>query len=158
MSDPKEPGLDYGLIRGLADLLKETDLTEIEIEQAGLRLRVSRAAAAMAPVTAFATAPAAASAGAPAAPAEMPRSEADYLKHPGLVTSPMVGTAYTAPQPGAAAFVKLGDQVREGQTLLIVEAMKTMNPITAHRSGKVSKMFFTDAQPVEFGQPLVLID
>lgn len=155
----KAPGVD--MIETLAALLKATDLTEIEIEQAGLRIRVSRqsATAVYAPVASpgpVLSAPA--KSGADAAPAEMPRSEADTLQHPGLVTSPMVGTAYSAPQPGAAPFVKIGDAVKEGQTILIVEAMKTMNPIPAHRSGKVTRIFVNDSQPVEFGEPLLLIE
>jgi acetyl-CoA carboxylase biotin carboxyl carrier protein len=143
-------GIDADAIRALADLLTETNLTEIEIENAGHRIRVSRGgggghfvAAAPAPVAT--AAPAAAEAAKPAGP------------HPGAVTSPMVGTVYTAPQPGAAPFIKVGDSVKEGDTLLIVEAMKTMNPIAAPRAGKVIEICVHDAQPVEFGQQLVIL-
>lgn len=150
--DHKDHGLEAAWIRELAGILEETGLTEIEIEKDNTRLRVSRqgglaAYAAPAPVAAPAAATAAAPA--PAAPA---------ASHPGTVKSPMVGTAYLSPSPGADPFVREGTQVTEGQTLMIVEAMKTMNPIAAPRSGKVTKIIVSDAQPVEFDEPLLIIE
>jgi acetyl-CoA carboxylase biotin carboxyl carrier protein len=140
-----KPAIDKELIRELAQLLDETKLTEIEIERDGLRVRVGRGATA---VAAAAPAPAPAAAAAPADPA----------KHPGAVTSPMVGTAYMGPAPGAKPFVDVGSKVVAGETLLIVEAMKTMNQIPAPRSGTVTKILIEDAQPVEFGEPLMIIE
>lgn len=151
----KNNGIDKGLIRDLANILNETDLTEIEVEQDDLRIRVSRASAmqyvqAQAPVAA---APAAVPASAPApAAAPAPRDNAN------AVTAPMVGTIYLSPAPGARAFVEVGATVKEGQTLLIIEAMKTMNQIPAPRSGKITEILVTDAQPVEYGEPLVVIE
>jgi acetyl-CoA carboxylase biotin carboxyl carrier protein len=146
---------DSALIRELALLLDETSLTEIEIERAGLRVRVARnisiAAAMPAHVAAAAAAPAgAASAGAAAA--------ADLANHPGVVPSPMVGTAYWAPEPGAKPFIEVGTKVSAGQTLLIIEAMKTMNQIPSPRDGTVTQILVEDGQPVEFGEPLVIIE
>lgn len=148
--------IDAGLIRELAELLSDTSLSEIEVEQAGLRIRVARQlqtvyAAAPAPIAPPATAPAAA----PALEAA-PLGKRDS-HGPGTVASPMVGTAYTAPAPGSAPFVKLGDSVKEGDTLLIVEAMKTMNPITAPRAGTVKEICIKDGEPVEFGQALLVL-
>ncbi len=144
---------DSALIRELATLLDETSLTEIEIERAGLRLRVARnvsiATAMPAPVAAVAAAPAV-MAPAPAA--------ADLSKHPGAVTSPMVGTAYWAPEPGAKPFIDVGSKVSVGQTLLIIEAMKTMNQIPSPRAGTVTQILVEDGQPVEFGEPRVIIE
>jgi acetyl-CoA carboxylase biotin carboxyl carrier protein len=142
--------IDADAIRALAELLTETNLTEIEIESGGGRIRVSRAVngghyAAAPPAAVPVAAPGSVDAGKPAGP------------HPGGVPSPMVGTVYVAPQPGSPPFVKVGDTVKEGDTLLIVEAMKTMNPITAPRGGKVIEVCVHDAQPVEFGQTLVVI-
>lgn len=143
-------GVDQELIRKLAALLKETDLSEIEIETDDLKLRVARQITQVSmPVTAAPAAPAA------AAPAAAPASDAS---HPGALTSPMVGTAYLAPEPGAAPFVTVGSKVTAGQTVLIVEAMKTMNHIPAHRAGTVTKILVEDGQPVEFGEPLVIIE
>jgi len=145
------PSIDASVIRELADLLAETGLSEIEIEQSGSRLRVARQivgsyAAAEAPVrAAAAAAPAAETPAAPKGP------------QPGAVTSPMVGTVYVAPEPGKPPFVKVGDKVSEGDTLLIVEAMKTMNPIAAPKSGTISEICIHDAEPVEFGQTLLII-
>ena len=145
--------LEGKLIRDLAAILEETGLSEIEIEKSGLRVRVARnlqvvaAASAAAPVAAAAR-PAAAPSG----------GKTEISGHPGLVTSPMVGTAYMAPSPGAATFVKVGDMVSEGQTLLIIEAMKTMNQIPATRSGRVTQIIVSDGQPVEFGEPLLIIE
>jgi acetyl-CoA carboxylase biotin carboxyl carrier protein len=151
---------DSALIRELALLLDETSLTEIEIERAGLRLRVARnisisaamppafapAAMAAAPLTAAAVT---ATGGAPAP---------DFANHPGVVPSPMVGTAYWAPEPGAKPFIEVGAKVSAGQTLLIIEAMKTMNQIPSPRAGTVTQILVEDGQPVEFGEPLVIIE
>ncbi|MCX8998874.1 acetyl-CoA carboxylase biotin carboxyl carrier protein [Rhizobiaceae bacterium BDR2-2] len=151
----KKSGIDQTLIRDLANILRDTDLSEIEVEQDDLRIRVSRNATivqAAAPVYASAPAPAAApAAAAPAAPVSA-------KDNPNAVTSPMVGTIYLAPAPGASPFVEVGAQVKEGQTLLIVEAMKTMNQIPAPRAGKVTAILVENAQPVEFGEPLVVIE
>jgi len=151
---PKAPIVDRELIQELTKLLDETGLTEIEIEQNGQRVRVARNAAA--PVTAPAVARAAPAA--PAAAAHVATAPTDLSKHPGVVTSPMVGTAYVAPEPGAKPFVDIGTQVKAGDTLLVVEAMKTMNQIPAPRAGTVIQILFEDGQPVEFGQPLVIIE
>jgi acetyl-CoA carboxylase biotin carboxyl carrier protein len=149
-SENKE--IESGWIRELAAILHETGLTEIEVEKADVRLRVSRAASA--PVI-HAAAPATAAAGLESAPSPASPSPAS---HPGAVPSPMVGTAYLAPSPGAEPFVKKGDRVREGQTLMIIEAMKTMNPIAAPRAGIVKEILVSDSQPVEFGEPLAIIE
>ncbi|OSI59747.1 acetyl-CoA carboxylase biotin carboxyl carrier protein [Bradyrhizobium canariense] len=146
---------DSALVRELALLLDETSLTEIEIERAGLRLRVARniSVAATMPMqmaAAPAALPAAAAAAAPAA--------ADLSKHPGAVTSPMVGTAYWAPEPGAKPFIAVGSKVSVGQTPLIIEAMKTMNQIPSPRAGTVTQIVIEDGQPVEYGEPLVIIE
>ncbi len=149
--------IDTALVRELAELLNETGLTEIEVEDDDRKIRVSRGAvAAAAPV--YAAAPAAA-APAPAAAAPAP-AEAAAPAGPDMknaVKSPMVGTCYLAPEPGAANFIAVGKSVKEGDTLLIVEAMKVMNPITAPKSGTVSAILIENAQPVEFDQPLVVI-
>lgn len=147
---------DSALVRELALLLDETSLTEIEIERAGLRLRVARniSVAATMPVS-MAAAPAALPAAAAAAPAA---AASDLSKHPGAVTSPMVGTAYWAPEPGAKPFVEVGSKVSVGQTLLIIEAMKTMNQIPSPRAGTVTQILIEDGQPVEYGEPLVIIE
>jgi acetyl-CoA carboxylase biotin carboxyl carrier protein len=148
---------DSALIRELASLLDETSLTEIEIERAGLRLRVARnisvAAAMPASIAAAAAGPAAAAATAAAAAAV-----SDLSKHPGVVPSPMVGTAYRAPEPGAKPFIDIGTKVTAGQTLMIIEAMKTMNQIPSPRAGTVTQILVEDGQPVEFGEPLVIIE
>jgi len=147
---------DSALIRELALLLDETSLTEIEIERAGLRVRVARnisiAAAMPASIAPVAHAPVAAASGAAAAPV------ADFANHPGVVPSPMVGTAYFAPEPGAKPFIEVGARVAAGQTLLIIEAMKTMNQIPSPRAGTVTQILVEDGQPVEFGEPLVIIE
>lgn len=144
--------IDSEAVRSLAALLDDTNLTEIEYESSGLRIRVARSAApvAAAPV-AYAAAPAAAAAAAPAAAGD------DAANHPGAVKSPMVGVSYLSPEPGAAKFVNVGDSVAEGQTLLLIEAMKTFNPIRAPKSGKVTQILVTDGQPVEFGEPLLIV-
>ena len=144
---------DSTLIRELALLLDETSLTEIEIERAGLRLRVARNISVAAAMPASFAPVAVAAPSASATPAG-----ADLAKHPGVVPSPMVGTAYWAPEPGAKPFIEVGAKVSAGQTLLIIEAMKTMNQIPAHKSGTVSRILVTDASPVEYGQPLAVID
>jgi acetyl-CoA carboxylase biotin carboxyl carrier protein len=142
---------DSALIRELALLLDETSLTEIELERAGLRVRVARN------VTIAASMPANyAPAGAGAAAA--PDPSADLSKHPGAVPSPMVGTAYWSPEPGAKPFIEVGAKVAVGQTLLIIEAMKTMNQIPSPRAGTVTQILIEDGQPVEFGEPLVIIE
>jgi acetyl-CoA carboxylase biotin carboxyl carrier protein len=146
---------DSALIRELALLLDETSLSEIEIERAGLRVRVARNISVAASVPAsFHPAPAMAAVTAAAAPA----ASADLSKHPGVVPSPMVGTAYWAPEPGAKPFIEVGSKVSVGQTLLIIEAMKTMNQIPSPRAGTVTQILVEDGQPVEFGEPLVIIE
>ena len=154
--DTKFSSEDSALIRELALLLDETSLTEIEIERAGLRLRVARnisiAAEMPASFAPAAVAPAAAAAAASSEPAT------DYANHPGVVPSPMVGTAYWSPEPGAKPFVEIGVKVSAGQTLLIIEAMKTMNQIPSPRAGTVTQILVEDGQPVEFGEPLVIIE
>jgi acetyl-CoA carboxylase biotin carboxyl carrier protein len=144
---------DSALIRELATLLDETSLTEIEIERSGLRVRVARNVAIAAGIPAALPAPVAASAVAAASAAA-----ADLSKHPGVVPSPMVGTAYWAPEPGAKPFIEVGSKVSAGQTLLIIEAMKTMNQIPSPRAGTVTQILIEDGQPVEFGEPLVIIE
>ena len=144
------------LIRELAGLLDETNLTEIEVEREGLRVRVVRNGGMIAAPVQLAATPviaAAAVAGGTAAPAG-----SDIANHPGLVPSPMVGTAYIAPEPGAKPFVDVGSKVSAGETLLIIEAMKTMNQIPSPRAGTVKQILFEDGQPVEFGEPLMIIE
>src|SRR5664279_4240162 len=145
---PKAPIVDRDLIRELTKLLEETGLTEIEIEQDGQRVRVARNAA---------LAPAAPRAVAATVPQPI-AAPLDPSKHPGVVISPMVGTAYAAPEPGAKPFIEIGTQVKAGDTLLVVEAMKTMNQIPAPRAGTVIQILFEDGQPVEFGEPLVIVE
>ena len=146
---------DSALIRELALLLDETSLTEIEIERAGLRLRVARNVSIAASMPAnFQPAAAAPAPAAAAAPAVV----ADVAKHPGAVPSPMVGTAYLASEPGAKPFIEIGSKVAVGQTLLIIEAMKTMNQIPSTRAGTVTQILVEDGQPVEFGEPLVIVE
>ena len=146
--------IDKTLIRDLAELLNETSLSEIEVEHGDLRVRVARTAAAPVAVAAAAAPPPAAAAPAPAPAQPAAEVEADG---PGLVTSPMVGTAYYASSPGAEPFVKVGDSVTKGQTVLIVEAMKTMNQIPAPVSGTVQEIVVSNGQPVEYGEPLLRI-
>ncbi|CAN1557330.1 AccB Biotin carboxyl carrier protein [Caulobacteraceae bacterium] len=159
-----QSGFDTKLVKDLARILRDTDLSEIEVENEGVRVRVARQAniapqmvqaqvpMAQAPI---AMAPAAANS-ASAAPATAPA--ADPAKHPGAVPSPMVGTVYTQPEPGASAFIKVGDTVKEGQQLFIIEAMKTMNPVPSPRSGTVTAILVHDAQPVEYGEALCVIE
>jgi acetyl-CoA carboxylase biotin carboxyl carrier protein len=155
--------IDTSLVRQLADILNDTSLTEIEVERGELRIRVAREITA-APVMQYAAAPAhaapapAAPASAPAAPLSMPSDPATIVPKSGeQVRSPMVGTVYLQPSPEADPFVQPGDKVKKGQTLLIIEAMKTMNPIQAPRDGVVQEILVGDAQPVEFGEALVVL-
>jgi acetyl-CoA carboxylase biotin carboxyl carrier protein len=147
----KKPGVDAEAIRELSKLLDETGLTEIEIEHNGARIRVSRGGVAMA------AAPAAPVAAAPAAAAPAPAAAPSSGPHPGAVPSPMVGTVYVSAEPGKPPLVKVGQTVKEGDTLFIVEAMKTMNPITAPRGGTVLEISVANGQPVEFGQTLLVL-
>ena len=152
--------IDTTLVRQLADILNDTSLTEIEVERGELRIRVAREITA-APVMQYAAAPMAqaAPAPAPAAPVSMPSDPATIVARQGEeVKSPMVGTAYLQASPEAPPFAQAGDKVKKGQTLLIVEAMKTMNPIQSPRDGVVKEILVGDAQPVEFGEPLVLLE
>jgi len=146
-----KPNVEEELVRKLAKLLEETGLTEIEVADGSWKVRVSKATTATAmmaaPVSAIAASVAAATAAAE-----------DVSRHPGAVTSPMVGTVYVAAEPNAPAFVKVGDHVAQGQTLLLIEAMKTMNPIRAPKAGKVSQIFVANAAPVEYGEVLMIID
>jgi acetyl-CoA carboxylase biotin carboxyl carrier protein len=156
----RKPGMtiDTKLVRQLADVLAETGLTEIEVEEEGRRIRVARQAA-PAPAAQYVAAPAAHAAPAPAAapaPTEAPAASA-ASDTAGAIKSPMVGTCYLSPEPGADNFVKIGDKVKAGDTLLIVEAMKVMNPITATVAGTVKAILVDNAQPVEFDQPLVVV-
>ena len=148
------------LVQELADILDQTGLAELEYETEAVAIRLSRVSN-MAPAVAMAPAAAApisaASLSTGSAPAE-PAAPANPADHQGAVTSPMVGTVYTAPEPGAAEFVAEGDMVKAGQTLFIVEAMKVMNPITAPAAGKVTKIFVQNAQPIEFGEALAIIE
>jgi acetyl-CoA carboxylase biotin carboxyl carrier protein len=147
-------GDESALIRELAALLDETNLTEIEIERTGLRVRIARNVSIAAAIpTSYAPA-----APAPAASAAAPAAATDLSKHPGMVPSPMVGTVYWAPEPGAKPFIEVGTKVSVGQTLLIIEAMKTMNQIPSPRAGTVTQILVEDGQPVEYGEPLVIIE
>ena len=146
--------IDPDVIRELAGLLDETNLTEIEWEEDDRRVRVSRGGCGS---THYVAAPLAAPGAAPA-PAGDPAPVAAPASHPGAVKSPMVGTAYLSPEPSAPTFVKVGDAVAQGQTLLIVEAMKTMNPIAAPHSGTVTAILIDDATPVEFGEPFMIVE
>lgn len=151
--------LDTGLVRELAAILREADLGEVEVEHEGLRIRVSKpaapvvqtAVAAPAPMPAAAPAPAAAAAPAESAPAEAAIPD-------NAIKSPMVGTVYLAPEPGAKVFVNVGDKVKKGDTLMLVEAMKTFNPVEADKSGTLKAIYVADAQPVEYGEALALIE
>ncbi|MCR9134574.1 MAG: acetyl-CoA carboxylase biotin carboxyl carrier protein [Alphaproteobacteria bacterium] len=155
----KKSSIDQDLVRDLANILTETDLTEIEIEQDDLRIRVSRGGGQPPQaIAAYAPAPAAPAAPAPSI-APSPETAADVASNANnAVSSPMVGTAYLSPSPEAAAFVEVGQSVTEGQTVMIIEAMKTMNQIPAPRAGKVTAILVEDAQPVEYGEPLLVIE
>ncbi len=139
-----EFNVDDDLVRRLAALLDETGLTEIEYSSGDERVRVSRAAVGVA--------------AAPVAVAEVADAAASAEPHPGAVTAPMVGTVYLAPEPGADPFVRIGDAVIEGQTLLLIEAMKTYNPVRAPRAGKVVRILVADAQPVEYGGVMMILE
>ena len=151
-------GADQALIRDLAELLKETGLSEIEIERAGLRVRVARQIASAGSYAPPAAAPNTAPAPLDAGTATTAAGLADPAKHPGAVPSPLVGTAYLAPEPDAAPFVQVGTRVTQGQTLMIIEAMKTMNHIPAPKAGVVMAILVGNGQPVEFGEPLAIIE
>ena len=155
MAKPKA-GIDANLIRELAQLLEETGLSEIEIERDGQRVRVVKNRGAHVPTYAVSAAPPLAESP-PTSPAPV-ESIASAADHPGAVKSPMVGTAYRSPEPGATPFVEVGAQVAAGATLLIIEAMKTMNQIPAPRAGTVTRILVEDGQPVEFGEPLMIIE
>jgi len=145
--------VDEKLLRNLADILNDTGLTDIEFEAEGQRIRVARTAAGVAFLPS-APAPAAA----PAPQTTLAGGGKGGEQHPGTVKSPMVGTVYTSPEPGKAAFIKVGDRVKEGQTLLIIEAMKVMNSLPSPRAGTVAQVLVIDGQPVEFGEPLLVIE
>jgi acetyl-CoA carboxylase biotin carboxyl carrier protein len=147
-STAKSPAVDHDVIRELAKLLEETGLTEIEFERDGTSIRVARHLSAPAGRTRVADPPLAAAAVLPVEPAQ----------HPGAIASPMVGTAYLGPAPGAKPFVEVGSHVKAGETLLIIEAMKTMNQIPAPRAGTVIQILVEDGQPVEYGQPLLIVE
>ena len=155
--NPVEPTTE--LVKALANILDDAGLTELEYETDDVAIRLSRVSGA-APVAAVApvATPAAVAAPTAAPAAQSAESAADLSAHPGAVMSPMVGTAYISPEPGAPAFVEEGNTVKKGQTLLIVEAMKVMNPITAPQDGTVSKIMVKNAQPIEFGEMLVVIE
>lgn len=154
MTTDKKTGFNTDLIRDLAEILNDTNLSDIEVEQDDLRIRVSRTIGGAVAAQPIYAAPTAIS-GMPAPIAAIPAVEAVSKN---AVPSPMVGTAYLSPAPGARPFVEVGQQVSEGQTLLIVEAMKTMNPISSPRAGTVKAILVEDAQPVEFGEPLVVVE
>jgi acetyl-CoA carboxylase biotin carboxyl carrier protein len=160
----KSSQVDQDLIRAIAELLNKENLAEIEIEQEDFRVRVTRSYPVEAPTYAapmqYAAPPAAPAAPAVASvvPAAAVPAKEDLASNPGTLTSPMVGTAYRSPEPGKPTFVDIGTKVSEGQTVLIIEAMKTMNQIPAHRSGTVTRILVDDSQPVEYGEPLVVIE
>jgi acetyl-CoA carboxylase biotin carboxyl carrier protein len=153
---PKVPAIDHDMIRELARLLDETGLTEIAIEQDGVSVRVARQPSAALAHARGAELPIAMPIAMPGATPET--APITPSQHPGLVASPMVGTAYRSPEPGARPFVEIGSQVKAGETLLIIEAMKTMNQIPAPRSGAVIQILFEDGQPVEYGEPLMIVE
>jgi acetyl-CoA carboxylase biotin carboxyl carrier protein len=157
---PKAASTEGQMIRELAELLNDTGLTEIEIEKSGLKIRVKKKISVIAaPSQSFAVAtPAGATAApTPTEPKQSPLA-GDLSKHPGAVKSPMVGTAYRSPEPGSPSFCDVGSKVKQGDTLLIIEAMKTMNQIPAPRAGTVKAILVENAQPVEYGEPLIIIE
>ena len=158
MSTPKNK-LDTGLVRELAAILREADLGEVEVEHDGLRIRVSKPAAPVVQAAVAAPAPVAAAPAPAAAPAagDTPAASAPAASDK-AIKSPMVGTVYLSPEPGAKAFVSVGDKVKKGDTLLLVEAMKTFNPVEADKAGVVKEIYVSDAQPVEYGEALILIE
>ncbi|WP_119678700.1 acetyl-CoA carboxylase biotin carboxyl carrier protein [Indioceanicola profundi] len=149
--------LDAEFVRKMAELLTETGLTEIEYSEGEKRIRLTKAAIHAAPAM-MAAPMMAAPAAMPAAAAPAAAPAASPAQHPGAVKSPMVGTAYHSPEPGAAPFVRVGDSVKAGQTILIIEAMKVMNPIKAPKAGTITQILVNDAQPVEYGEPLMIIE
>ena len=157
---------DVAFIRALAELLRQNDLSELQVkrefpDEGSLKVRVSKVSNVVTTVSVPAAPAVAATPATPATPAVAPVSPAmpeDPAAHPGAVTSPMVGTAYLSPEPGAPAFVSVGDKVKEGQTLLIVEAMKTMNQIPAPKAGTVKRILIEDGSPVEFGAPMMIVE
>ena len=151
--------LDTGLVRELAAILREADLGEVEVEHDGLRIRVSKPAAPVVQAAVAAPAPVAAAPAPAAAPAatDAPAASAPAASD-NAIKSPMVGTVYLSPEPGAKAFVSVGDKVKKGDTLLLVEAMKTFNPVEADKAGVVKEIYVSDAQPVEYGEALILIE
>jgi acetyl-CoA carboxylase biotin carboxyl carrier protein len=151
----KTPAIDHGAIRDLAKLLDETGLSEIEIQRDGVSIRVARNLNTTGARTQPSETPTGAFPTAVAGPADVP---IDPTQHPGLVASPMVGVAYLGAAPGARPFVEIGGQVKAGETLIIIEAMKTMNQIPAPRSGTVTQILIEDGQPVEYGEPLMIIE
>ena len=154
----KKLSIDFDEIRKLAELVQDTELSEIEIEEDDLRIRVSRNGAQMVQTVAAPTAQAPA-ANTPAAPAaEAPAAVVSHESHPGAVKSPMVGTAYLQPEPGAPSYVSVGDKVSAGDTLMIIEAMKVMNPIKAPKAGTVKEILVDNAQPVEFDEVLIIVE
>lgn len=159
MAETKGPAaIDPRLVRKLADILTDTGLTEIEVEQEGLRIRVARELTAAPAAVTYAAAPVAAPVAVAAPPLAAAAPEAPAAPAGETVKSPMVGTVYLQPKPGDEPFIRVGDKVSAGQTLLIVEAMKTMNPIASPRAGVVLAILVDDAQPVEFGEPLVILE
>ena len=154
MTPPRKPkNASAALVRELALLLDETNLTEIDLTDGDLRIRVARTS--FPPLAAAAAAPLLHAGDAPAAAV---REDAAPPAHPGLITSPMVGVVYTSSEPSAPAFVNVGDMVAEGATLLLIEAMKVFNPITAPRAGRVARVFVANGSPVEYGEPLLVIE
>jgi|SRR5579883_819870 len=150
--------MDTEFIRKLAKLLEETNLGEIEMAEGDRKIRVARPTAAVAAAAPVMAAPVAAVPVPAAAAAAAPAGGADLAKHPGAVKSPMVGTAYLSPEPGKPTFVNVGDKITAGQTVLIIEAMKTFNPIKAPKAGTLTQVLIDNGQPVEFGQPLMIIE
>ena len=154
--------LDAGLVRELAAILREADLGEVEVEHEGLRIRVSKATSMAPAAPTYVQAPAAApiaAAPAPAAPAAAPAAASSAAAAPSnATTSPMVGTVYLSAEPGSKPFVAVGDKVKKGDTLMLIEAMKTFNPVTATDAGTVKEILVTDSQPVEFGEPLIVVE
>lgn len=164
MSNKSTRESDVTFIQALAEVLRDNDLTEVQVkreygEADSLNVRVSRQTQTVVQTAPVAAAPVAAVPAEAAAPAAAAASGSeDPASHPGAVTSPMVGTVYMSPEPGASAFVSVGSEIKEGDTLLIIEAMKTMNHIPAPRSGTIKRIMVEDAAPVEFGAPLVIIE
>ena len=150
--------LDTGLVRELAAILREADLGEVEVEHEGLRIRVSKPAAPVVQAAVAAPAPVATAAPVAAPPAADAPAAAAPAASDNAIKSPMVGTVYLSPEPGAKQFVAVGDKVKKGDTLLLVEAMKTFNPVEADKAGTVKEIYVSDAQPVEYGEALILIE